>query len=56
MSSSYDAGYAADQASKAKDTPCPSPKAKDGKHEWIRIQNQPAWDECKHCKEHLFWK
>ncbi len=52
MSSSRDAGYHADQASKTMDTPCP--KSPNKKHKWEKVQ--VGWNKCKHCKENIYWK
>lgn len=54
MSSSYDAGKTADEALKTM-TKCP--KSPDGKHSWKKYGQWPStWEECRHCKDTIFWK
>jgi hypothetical protein len=55
MSSSRDAGYAADDAMKTIDSKCP--KAKDGKHDFKTIGSGPSsGGECKNCGTSYYWK
>ena len=55
MSSTINSGYYARQAANEKDTKCK--KSDDGKHQWVRHGQCPShWDECKHCKEHIYYK
>lgn len=55
MSSSYDAGYHADQALKSLKTKCP--KSKGGRHKWKQFGVAPShYEKCIHCKLTIYWK
>ncbi len=55
MSSSYDAGYYAEQAHKTRESKCPN--SKDGEHDWKRKGSPPStWGECKKCGMKYFDK
>jgi len=53
MGSSYDAGYYASEASKAKRQSCPE----GGEHKWKTFGMWPStWEVCEKCDEHIYWK
>lgn len=55
MSSSYDAGYYADEAVKTKNTKCKA--SPNRKHKWKKFGSWPSsWEKCLHCKQTIYYK